>query len=66
MGTMTNKHLGSSFDDFLKEEGIYDEVRERSRKKLLMIRALAEKKKLRLTKKTMVKRLDKSRPEQKD
>jgi len=23
---MSNKHIGSSFDDFLKEEGIYDEV----------------------------------------
>ena len=23
---MSNKHTGSSFDDFLKEEGIYDEV----------------------------------------
>lgn len=23
---MTNPHLGSSFDDFLKEEGIYEEV----------------------------------------
>lgn len=23
---MTNPHIGSSFDDFLKEEGIYEEV----------------------------------------
>lgn len=23
---MTNKHIGSSFDDFLKEEGIFDEA----------------------------------------
>lgn len=24
---MTNKHIGSNFDDFLKEEGIYDECK---------------------------------------
>ena len=35
---MTNKHKGSEFDDFLKEEGIFDEVtknvKEKMKKKL--------------------------------
>ena len=29
-----NKHLGSSFDDFLKEEGIFADVSESARKKI--------------------------------
>ena len=35
--TKVNPHTGSSFDDFLKEEGIYEEVQARAIK-----RALAE------------------------
>ena len=35
--TKANPHAGSSFDDFLKEEGIYEEVQARALK-----RALAE------------------------
>jgi predicted XRE-type DNA-binding protein len=35
--TRVNPHAGSSFDDFLKEEGIYEEVQARALK-----RALAE------------------------
>jgi antitoxin HicB len=35
--TKTNPHAGSSFDDFLKEDGIYEEVQARALK-----RALAE------------------------
>ena len=35
--TKVNPHTGSSFDDFLKEEGIYEEVQARALK-----RALAE------------------------
>lgn len=27
---MENKHIGSSFDDFLKSEGIYEEVNKKS------------------------------------
>ncbi|MDQ7047793.1 MAG: hypothetical protein Q9M39_09385 [Sulfurovum sp.] len=30
---MKNKHIGSSFDDFLKEEEIYEEVTDRAIKK---------------------------------
>jgi antitoxin HicB len=32
---MKNKHLGSSFDDFLKEEGIYDEAHAHAIKRVL-------------------------------
>ena len=37
MASHTNIHAGSKFDDFLKEEGIYEEVHARALK-----RALAE------------------------
>ncbi len=32
-----NKYSGSSFDDFLREEGIFEEVSERARKRLLAL-----------------------------
>lgn len=32
-----NKYSGSSFDDFLKEEGIFEEVTEGARKRLLVL-----------------------------
>lgn len=31
---MKNKHIGSSFDDFLREEGILEEVKDKAKKKL--------------------------------
>jgi hypothetical protein len=31
---MKRKHIGSSFDSFLKEEGIYDECQERAKKNI--------------------------------
>ena len=33
-----NKYEGGSFDDFLKEEGIFEEVTERALKRLLILR----------------------------
>jgi antitoxin HicB len=33
-----NKHIGSSFDSFLEEEGILDEVEELARKKIVALR----------------------------
>ena len=33
-----NKYEGDSFDDFLKEEGIFEEVTERALKRLLILR----------------------------
>ena len=35
MAKARNKHLGSSFDDFLVEEGIYEEVTAVARKRVL-------------------------------
>ena len=32
-----NKYEGDCFDDFLKEEGIYEEITERSRKRLFVL-----------------------------
>ena len=32
-----NKHSGSNFDDFLREEGILEEVSERARMRLLTL-----------------------------
>ena len=32
---MDKKNIGSSFDDFLKEQGIYDEVTKSAKEKLL-------------------------------
>lgn len=32
-----NKYSGGNFDDFLKEDGIYEEVTERARKRLLVL-----------------------------
>ena len=33
--TKVNPHAGSSFDDFLKEDGIYEEVQARALKRAL-------------------------------
>ena len=60
---MKNKHLGSSLDDFLKEEGIYEEVRERAVKKVLVYQILNEMKKQGLTKVEMARRMKTSRSE---
>ena len=43
---MSKKHIGSSFDDFLREEGIYEEVHTQAVKRVLAWQ-IAETKKLR-------------------
>ena len=40
---MSNKHIGTSFDDFLKRDGIYEEVVSGARKKLKETKDLMEK-----------------------
>jgi antitoxin HicB len=35
-GAMSKKHLGSSIDDFLKEEGIYEEAQTRAIKEVVV------------------------------
>ena len=56
-----NQHTGSNFDDFLEEEGIFEEVTVRAHKRLLALQlqdAMTERK---LTKKELAKRLQTSR-----
>ena len=60
---MRNKHLGSSLDDFLKEEGIYEEVQERAIKKVVVYQILEAMRKQALTKTEMARRMKTSRSE---
>jgi hypothetical protein len=62
-GTMSinEKHVGGSLDDFLKEEGIYEEVCCRAAKKALALQFQAEMKKKRLSKLAMSRRMHTSR-----
>jgi antitoxin HicB len=56
-----NPHLGSTFESFLKEEGIFDEVMVTVTKRMLARRVAELMKKQRLTKSTMAKRMRTSR-----
>ena len=56
-----NPHRGSSFDSFLKEEGLYDEVMLTVTKRLLAHRVAELMKKQRVTKSAMAKRMRTSR-----
>ena len=59
--TTENKHLGSSLDDFLHDEGIYDEVRELAIKKMIAATFAEEMKKTGITKAEMARRMKTSR-----
>jgi antitoxin HicB len=56
-----NPHRGSSFDSFLKEEGIYDEIMLTVTKRLLAHRVAELMKKQRVNKSTIAKRMRTSR-----
>lgn len=58
---MKNKAIGSSFDDFLEEEGIKGEVEAGAIKKLISFQLLEIIKKENLTKSELAHRLDTSR-----
>jgi DNA-binding Xre family transcriptional regulator len=61
MAKKFNPHIGSDFDDFLKEEGLYEEVNAGATKKFLALQlsqALAEK---RMTKTELASRMRTSR-----
>jgi hypothetical protein len=58
---MANKHEGSDFDDFLREEGILEEVTARAIKKVLTFELEAAMKKKRLSKIAMAARMKTSR-----
>lgn len=56
-----NKHTGSDFDDFLKEEGIYEECSAEAVKRVLAYQIQQEMKKQKLTKVQFAKMLKTSR-----
>jgi hypothetical protein len=58
---MTNKHIGSSFDDFLKEEGIHDEAHTHAVKGVLAWQIEKAMMEQGLTKSAMAKRMNTSR-----
>jgi len=56
-----NPHMGSSFDDFLKEEGIYEDALAHAHKMMLVRQLEGEMKKKRLSKAVMAKKMKTSR-----
>ncbi|GHV91387.1 hypothetical protein AGMMS50268_18900 [Spirochaetia bacterium] len=56
-----NKHIGSTFDDFLEEEGIKDEVENGSIKKIIAFQLQETIKNENLTKTELAKKLETSR-----
>jgi len=60
---MKNKHRGSDFDDFLKEENIYDEVDEAAIKRVLVLQLEKELKRNHITKKELAEKMNTSRSE---
>jgi antitoxin HicB len=57
----TKSHIGSSFEDFLREEGIHEEVEQLATKKLIALQLKEQMKAAKLSKSAMAKRLDTSR-----
>mgnify|MGYP006444856365 CR=1 FL=1 len=58
---MTNQHVGSSFDDFLDEVGIANEVRTYSTKRMIAIQIKEFMESDKITKTAMAKKMDTSR-----
>lgn len=58
---LKEKHIGSSFDDFLKEEGIYDEVTVAATKKALAFKLQQLMKELHLSKAALARQMNTSR-----
>ena len=56
-----NQHTGSDFDDFLKEEGILEEVTARAHKRLLCLELQDAMTEMKLTKTELAERLQTSR-----
>ncbi len=56
-----NKHLGSDFDDFLREEGIFEECEEIAAKYAFVMQLEDEIKKLNVSKEEFAKRMGTSR-----
>ncbi|MGB7979059.1 MAG: helix-turn-helix transcriptional regulator [Chlamydiales bacterium] len=58
---MKNKHRGSNFEDFLKEEGIFEECHAEAVKRVIAFQLEEELKKQKLTKSQFAKRMNTSR-----
>ena len=58
---MKKKHLGSNFDDFLKEENLYEQVQAVAIKRVITYQIAQEMKKKKLTKTEMANRMKTSR-----
>ncbi|MBF0478322.1 MAG: XRE family transcriptional regulator [Candidatus Omnitrophica bacterium] len=54
---MKNKHVGSNFDDFLKQEGILEETTAAATKRVIAYRVRQIMKKKHLTKRAMTERM---------
>ncbi|MBM3180783.1 MAG: Fis family transcriptional regulator [Chloroflexi bacterium] len=58
---MNKKHIGSNFDDFLKEENLYEQVQTVAIKRVIAYQIAEEMKKKKLTKTEMANRMKTSR-----
>lgn len=58
---MNKKHIGSNFDDFLKEEKIYEQAQAAAIKRVIAYQIAEEMKKKKLTKTAMANRMNTSR-----
>ena len=58
---MSKKHIGSSFDDFLRDEGILEECKEEAAKRVVVWQLEQEMQKQNLTKEEFAKRMHTSR-----
>jgi len=58
---LKKKHIGSSFDDFLKEEGIYDEVVVAATKKALAFKLQQLMKEMNISKSALARQMNTSR-----
>ncbi len=58
---MNKKHTGGNFDDFLKEEGIYDEVVTIAAKRVIAYQIKGEMKRSKITKTELANRMGTSR-----
>jgi antitoxin HicB len=60
-GTKANPHVGSDFDDFMKEEGLYDEAQTVAVKRVLAFQLERDMQKARLTKAAMARKMGTTR-----
>jgi antitoxin HicB len=58
---MKNKHLGYNFDDFLREEGLLEEMEAKAIKRMVALQISQEMKRRKLTKTEMTHRMKTSR-----